>query len=73
MTGTPTDGEWLHIEYERHGVRSVSSYAMALDATTVLLALIWTSMMPTLEMQGAWSGKSSRTQVKADVVVSVGR
>ena len=48
--GTPIDGEWLHIEYEHRGVRLVSSYAMVLDATGVLLALIWTSMMPTLEM-----------------------
>ena len=39
MTGTPTDGEWLHIEYEHRGVRSVSSYAMVLDATGVQLAL----------------------------------
>ena len=62
VTGTPTDGEWLHIEYERRGVRLVSSYAMVLDATGVLLALIWTSMMPTLEMQGTRSGRSSRTQ-----------
>ena len=52
VTGTPTDGEWLHIEYEHRGVRSVCSYAMVLDATGVLLALIWTSMIPTLEMQG---------------------
>ena len=51
VTGTPTDAEWLHIEYERRGVRSVSSYAMVLDATGVLLALIWTSMVPKLEMQ----------------------
>ena len=57
-TGTPTDGEWLHVEYEHHGVRSVSSYAMVLDATGVLLALIWTSMMPTLEMQGTRNGRS---------------
>ena len=39
-TGTPTDGEWLHIEYEHRGVRSVSSYARVLDATGVLLAQI---------------------------------
>ena len=38
--GTPTDGERPHIEYERRGVRSVSSYATVLDATGVLLALI---------------------------------
>ena len=58
VMGTPTDGEWLHIEYEHHEVRSVSSYAMVLDATGVLMALIWTSMMPTLEMQGIRSGRS---------------
>ena len=58
MTGTPTDGEWLHTEHEHRGVRSVSSYAMVLDATGVLLALIWTSMVPTLEMQGMRNGKS---------------
>ena len=56
--GTPIDGEWLHIEYEHRGVRLVSSYAMVLDATGVQLVLIWTSMMPTLEMQGTWNGKS---------------
>ena len=58
VTGTPTDGEWLHIEYEHRGVRSVSSYAMVLDTAGVLLALTWTSMMPTLEMQGRRSGRS---------------
>ena len=58
VTGTPTDGERLYIEYERHGVRSVSSYAMVLAATGELLALIWTSMMPKLEMQGTRSGRS---------------
>ena len=68
MTGTPIDGGWLHIEYEHHGVRSVSSYAMVLDATGVPLALIWTSMMPALEMQGTRSSRSSRNKV-----VSVGR
>ena len=56
VTATPTDGEWPHIEYEHREVRSVSSYAMVLDATGALLALIWTSMMLTLEMQGTWSG-----------------
>ena len=56
ITGTPTDGERLHIEYEHRGVRSVSSFAMVLDATGALLALIWTSMMLTLEMQGTRSG-----------------
>ena len=58
VMGTPTDGEWLHIEYEHRGVRWVSSYAMVLDATGVLLALIWTNMMPTLEMQGTRNGRS---------------
>ena len=58
VTGTSTGGEWLHIEYEHHGVRSVSSYATVLDATGVLLAQIWTSMMPTLAMQGTRSGRS---------------
>ena len=58
MTGTPTDGERLHIEYEHRGVRSVSSFAMVLDATGVLLALIWTSMMPMLEMQGMRNGRT---------------
>ena len=58
MKGTPTDGGWLHIEYEHRGVRLVSSYAMVLDAIGVLLALIWTSMMPMLEMQGTWNGRS---------------
>ena len=58
MTGTPTDGKKLHIEYEHHGVRLVSSYAMVLDATGVLAELIQTSMMPTPEMQGTWSGRS---------------
>jgi len=62
VTGTPTDGERLHIEYEPRGVRSVSSNAMVLDATGALLALIWTSMIPKLEMQGTRSGRSSRTQ-----------
>ena len=50
--GTPTDGEWPHIEDEHREVRLVSGYAMVLDATGVLLALIWASMMPALEMQG---------------------
>ena len=58
VTGTPTDGEWLHIEHEHRGVHSVSSYAMVLDATGVLLALIWTSTMPRIEMQGTRSGMS---------------
>ena len=58
MTGTPTDGEWPHIEYEHRGVRLVNSYAMVLDATGELLALIWTSMMPMLEMQGTQNGRS---------------
>ena len=58
VTGTSTSGEWLHIEYEHHGVRSVSSYATVLDATGVLPAQIWTSMMPTLEMQVTRSGRS---------------
>ena len=58
VTGTPTGGERLHIEYEHHGVRSVSSYAMVLDAIGVLQELIWTSMMPTIEMQGTRSGRS---------------
>ena len=40
VTGTPTDGERLHVEYERRGVRSVSSYSMVLDAIGVQLALI---------------------------------
>ena len=57
VTGTPTDGEWLHIEYEHRGVRSVSSCAMVLDATGVLPKLIWTSMMPTLETQGTRNGR----------------
>ena len=56
--GTSTDGEWPHIEDEHRGVRSASSYAMVLDVTGVLLALIWTSMMPTLEMQGTRNGRS---------------
>ena len=55
---TPTDGERLHIEYEPRGARSVSSYSTAPDAAGVLLALIWTSMMSTLEMQGTQSGRS---------------
>ena len=50
VTGTPTDDGRLHIEYEHRGVRSVSSFARVPDATGVLLALIWTSMVPTLEM-----------------------
>ena len=58
VTGTPTDGEWLHIEYEHHGVRWMCSYATVLDATGELLALIWTSMMPMLEMQGTQNGRS---------------
>ena len=60
MTGTPTDGEWLHIGYEHRGVRWVGSYAMVLDATGVPLEPIWTSMMPTIEMQGVRNGRSSR-------------
>ena len=40
VTGIPTDGEWLHIEYEHGGVRSVSSFAMELDAAGVLPELI---------------------------------
>ena len=40
VTETPTDGEWLHNEYEHRGVRSLSSYAMVLDAIGVQLALI---------------------------------
>ena len=70
MTGTPTDAEWLHIEYEHHGVRSVSSYAMVLDATGVLLELIWTSMMPTLEMQETRNDRSERPRRR--MLVSVG-
>ncbi len=58
MTGNPTDGELLLIEYEHRGVRSVNSYAMVLDAVGVRLALIWTSMMPRPEMQGTRSGMS---------------
>ena len=58
VMGTPTDGERLHIEYEPRGVRLLSSYAMALDAAGVLLALIWSSMMISLEMQGTRSGRS---------------
>ena len=58
MTGTPTDGEWLHIECEHREVRSVNSYSMVLDATGVLPELISTSMMPTLEMQGMRNGRS---------------
>ena len=62
VTGTPTDAEWLHIEHEHRGVHSGSSYAMVLDATGVLLAPMWTSMMPALEMQGMRSGRSCHTQ-----------
>ena len=58
VTGTPIDGEWLHIEYEHRGVHWLSSYARMLDATGVLPALIWTSMKPTLEMQGTSNGRS---------------
>ena len=58
VTGTPIGGERPHIEYEHRGVRSVSSYAMVLDAAGVLLALIWTSMMPTLEIQRTLAGTS---------------
>ena len=58
MTGTPTDGGRPHIEYEHREVHLVSNYSMVLDATGVLLELIWTSMMPTLEMQGTRSGRS---------------
>ena len=38
--GTPTDGKWLHIEYELREVRSMSSYATVLDVTDVLPELI---------------------------------
>ena len=58
VMGTPIDGLRPRIEYEHRGVRSVSSYAMVLDATGVQLALIWTSMMPMLEMQGTRNGRS---------------
>ena len=56
--GTPTDGEWLHIECAHREVRLVNSYATVLDATGVPPELIWTSMMPTLEMQGMRNGRS---------------
>ena len=72
MTKTPTDDGRLHIEHEHRGVRLVSSYAMVLDATGVLMALIWTSMMPTLEMQGTRSGTSSCTQRRMQSLVSDG-
>ena len=62
VTGTPTHGERLHTERERRGVRLTSNYAMALGVAGVLLVLIWTSMTPTLEMQGTWSGTSESTQ-----------
>ena len=59
---TPTDAEWLHTEHEPRGVRPVGNYAMVLDAAGALLVLIWTNMMPTLEIQGTWNGKSESTE-----------
>ena len=58
VMGTPIDGLRPRIEYEHREVHSVSSYAMVPDATGVLLELIWTSMEPTLEMQGTPNGKT---------------
>ena len=58
VMGTPTDDERPRIEYAHRGVRSVSRYAMVLAATGVLPELIWTSMMPMLEMQGTPNGRS---------------
>ena len=48
----------------------MNSYATVLDATGVLLALIWTSMVPTLEMQETRNGRSERPRRR--MLVSVG-
>ena len=40
VTGIPTDGGRLHIEYEHRVARLASSYATMLDAAGVLLAQI---------------------------------